>query len=172
MALDFTVVITVRQRFGDNDIEDTGLETDAPFVGAEKDFEFHCPNVDSRQQALLLFQCMGTNGQQSMEINGRPIFGGIPAATELLTLPSGIVSHAQWNGNVMLIEPGVLREDNVLRIQAGEMRLKRRQRAEEKAMKIPVKVIFPLMLCIMPALFVVIMGPAAMNIINVFKQMG
>jgi hypothetical protein len=121
MALDFTVVITVRQRFGDNDIEDTGLETDAPFVGAEKDFEFHCPNVDSRQQALLLFQCMGTNGQQSMEINGRPIFGGIPAATELLTLPSGIVSHAQWNGNVMLIEPGVLREDNVLRIQAGKL---------------------------------------------------
>ena len=121
MALDFTVVITVRQRFGDTDIEDTGLETDAPFVGAEKDFEFHCPNVDSRQQALLLFQCMGTNGQQSMEINGRPIFGGIPAATELLTLPSGIVSHAQWNGNVMLIEPGVLREDNVLRIQAGKL---------------------------------------------------
>jgi hypothetical protein len=121
MALDFTVVITVRQRFGDNDIEDTSLETDAPFVGAEKDFEFHCPNVDSRQQALLLFQCMGTNGQQSMEINGRPIFGGIPAATELLTLPSGIVSHAQWNGNVMLIEPGVLREDNVLRIQAGKL---------------------------------------------------
>ena len=121
MALDFTVVITVRQRFGDNDIEDTGLETDAPFVGAEKDFEFHCHNVDSRQQALLLFQCMGTNGQQSMEINGRPIFGGIPAATELLTLPSGIVSHAQWNGNIMLIEPGVLREDNVLRIQAGKL---------------------------------------------------
>ena len=121
MALDFTVVITVRQRFGDNDIEDAGLETDAPFVGSEKDFEFDCPNVDSRQQAVLLFQCMGTNGQQSMEINGRQIFGGIPAATELVTLPTGIVSHAQWNGNVMLIEPGVLREDNVLRIQSGKL---------------------------------------------------
>ena len=121
MALDFTVVITVRQRFGDNDVEDVGLETDAPFVGSEKDFAFRCPNVDSRQQAVLLFQCMGANGQQSMEINGRPIFGGIPSAVELVTLPNDIVSRAQWNGNVMLIEPGVLREDNVLRIQSGEL---------------------------------------------------
>jgi len=122
MALDFTVVITVRQRFGDNDIEDAGLETDAPFVGSEKNFEFHCPNVDSRQQAVLLFQCMGANGQQSMEINGRQVFGGIPSAVELVTLPNNnFVSRAQWNGNVMLIEPGVLREDNVLRIQSGQL---------------------------------------------------
>jgi len=122
MAIDFTVVITVRQRFGDNDVEDIGLETDAPFVGARKDFEFHCPNVDSRQQAILLFQCMGANGQQSMEINGQQVFGGIPSAVEIATLPNDfIVSRAQWNGNVMLIEPGVLREDNVLRIRSGEL---------------------------------------------------
>lgn len=122
MALDFTVVITVRQRFGDDDIEDAGLETDAPFVGSQKDFEFHCPNVDPRQQAILLFQCQGTDAQQSMSINGRKVFGGIPQAVELATLPNGLtVSHAQWNGNVMLIEPGVLREDNVLRIQAGAL---------------------------------------------------
>ena len=122
MALDFTVVITVRQRFGDDDVEDVGLETEAPFVGSQKDFEFHCPNVDSRQQAILLFQCMGTNAQQTMEINGRQVFGGIPSAVEVATLPNDfIVSRAQWNGNVMLIEPGVLREDNVLRIRAGKL---------------------------------------------------
>jgi hypothetical protein len=122
MALDFTVVITVRQRFGDNDIEDVGLETEAPFVGSQKDFEFHCPNVDSRQQAVLLFQCMGTNAQQSMEINGQQIFGGIPAAFDFLTTPTQeIRTRAEWNGNVMLIQPGVLRENNVLRIRAGEL---------------------------------------------------
>jgi hypothetical protein len=121
MALDFTVVITVRQRFGDNDQEDVGLETEAPFVGKEKEFEFRCPNVDSRQQAILLFQCMGANLQQSLEINDQQIFGGIPAAFEVATLPNQIVSRAQWNGNVMLIHPGVLREDNVLRIRAGEL---------------------------------------------------
>ena len=121
MALDFTVVITVRQRFGDDDNEDFGLETEAPFVGKEKTFEFRCPDVDSRQEAILLFQCMGANLQQRLEINGQEIFGGIPAAFDIAPLPNQIVSLAQWNGNVMLIHPGVLREDNVLRIRASEL---------------------------------------------------
>ena len=53
----------------------------------------------------------------------------------------------------------------VLRTQAAEMRVKRRQRAEEKAMQIPVKVVFPLMFCILPVLFIALLGPAALNII-------
>jgi tight adherence protein C len=58
---------------------------------------------------------------------------------------------------------------DVLRTQAAEMRLKRRQRAEEKAMQIPVKVIFPLILCILPTLFIVLLGPAAMDIVAAFS---
>ncbi|GHE13329.1 type II secretion system F family protein [Klenkia taihuensis] len=53
---------------------------------------------------------------------------------------------------------------DVLKVQAGEMRIKRRQRAEEKAMKVPVKVSFPLMLCILPALLIVVLGPAILSI--------
>ena len=53
---------------------------------------------------------------------------------------------------------------DVLRVQAGEMRLKKSQRTEEQAMKLPVKLVFPLILGIMPALFIVILGPAAINI--------
>ena len=59
---------------------------------------------------------------------------------------------------------------DVLRVQAGEHRMKRRQRAEEQAMKIPVKVIFPLILCILPTLFIILMGPAAIQISRTFSE--
>ena len=56
----------------------------------------------------------------------------------------------------------------VLRVQSGEMRVKRRQRAEEKAQQVPVKITIPLIFCILPTLFVAVMGPAAINIMNNF----
>jgi tight adherence protein C len=59
---------------------------------------------------------------------------------------------------------------NVLRIQAKDMRVKRRQLAEERAMKVPIKVLFPVLFCIFPALFVVILGPAIMRIAEVFAK--
>ncbi|GAA1058358.1 hypothetical protein GCM10017608_33910 [Agromyces luteolus] len=57
---------------------------------------------------------------------------------------------------------------DVLRVQASEMRIKRRQRAEEQAMKVPIKVVFPLVFAILPVLFIVLLYPAVINIIGAF----
>jgi tight adherence protein C len=56
----------------------------------------------------------------------------------------------------------------VLRIQSSEMRTKRRQKAEEKAQKVPVKITVPLIFCILPCLFIAVMGPAVIHIMDSF----
>lgn len=60
----------------------------------------------------------------------------------------------------------------VLREQSNQMRLVRRQLAEEKAQKVPVKILFPMLLCIFPALFIVIIGPGAIRIVQAFSGGG
>lgn len=56
----------------------------------------------------------------------------------------------------------------VLRVQSSEMRLKRRQYAEMKAQQVPVKIMVPLVLCVLPCLFVAVIGPAALELIGFF----
>ncbi|HTH01416.1 MAG TPA: type II secretion system F family protein [Vicinamibacterales bacterium] len=59
-----------------------------------------------------------------------------------------------------------------LRIHAETSRVKRRQNAEERAGKIGVKLVFPLVLFLFPALYIVILGPAVISFVRVFSQVG
>jgi tight adherence protein C len=60
----------------------------------------------------------------------------------------------------------------VLRVQAEQMRIKRRQRAEQQAQAAPIKMMFPLVLFIFPTLFIVILGPAAISIYQTLISKG
>ena len=82
--------------------------------------------------------------------------------TDLPELPSFVSAIVQTEVLGVPIAP-------VLRAQSEEMRVRRRQRAQAQAQKAPVKMLFPMVLCIFPALFVVVLGPAALQIGDAFR---
>lgn len=59
---------------------------------------------------------------------------------------------------------------SVLREQANQMRVKRHSRARELAQKVPVKILGPLLLCFLPGLFIVVLGPAVVNVIGILTN--
>ncbi|MCR8670691.1 type II secretion system F family protein [Agrococcus sp. HG114] len=94
----------------------------------------------------------------------REAFGDLASRTRVSDLRQFVRAVIQADANGISV-------GDVLRTQAAEMRLKRRQRAEMKAQQVPVKVLMPLILCIMPVLFIVIIGPAILSIIETFSSM-
>ena len=96
---------------------------------------------------------------QEMQI-GKSRSQALRAMAERTTVPElqSFVSALVQSGEMGIPVAHVLRE------QAKEMRVRRRQRAEEQAQKVPVKITFPLIFCLFPALMVVILGPGAIEI--------
>lgn len=130
MAMDFTVIQSVRQRFGDSDREDDSpQELEAPFVGLSKDFRFSCPQVDSGQMGVLQFESLGVTAgivqifvpepqrqRNILRINGVDVPGAItPNATTQVS--SRDVQH-YWKTHSLIVPANVLREENVLHIES------------------------------------------------------
>jgi tight adherence protein C len=83
---------------------------------------------------------------------------------------TGVPDLIQFTNAVIQAEAMGSSVGTVLRVQADQLRIKRRQRAEQTAYKAPVKMLFPLVLCIFPTLFIVILGPAIITIMNGFPK--
>jgi tight adherence protein C len=97
---------------------------------------------------------------------------GKPRAEALRDLSerTGVHDLVTFTGAVILADQIGLSIGNVLRLQAEQIRLKRRQLAEELAMKAPVKMLIPMVFFIFPAIFVVLLGPAVIRITSYFLK--
>ncbi|MBL7060645.1 MAG: type II secretion system F family protein [Actinobacteria bacterium] len=101
--------------------------------------------------------------EMQLGFSRKEAFRNLQKRTDVQDLNSFIVSMVQ--ADIFGIPIG-----KVLRTQAVEMRIKRRQQAEEKGIKAPVKLVFPLILCLFPALMTVVLGPAAIRIYYILLE--
>ena len=110
MPTDYKVVEFVPQHFGDEQGTFSDIKPTAIFAGRKKDFTFNCPNVDSDERAVLMFQSRDVDHQNNdLHVNQKDVFGGLPVSPNRDT----------WNGNIMIIGPRQLKATgNVLHIEA------------------------------------------------------
>ena len=119
MGMDYTVIIASRKRFGDNKIEDSDIETEAPFFGLAEEFPFTCPNVNRAQRAVLQFESQGVGNRNVVTINGTDIAGGItPGPVEVDGPQTSTGPMALWKSHCLIVPADLLNDQNVLRIES------------------------------------------------------
>ena len=131
---------------------EAGLGLDAAFQRMTDKLEG--PFADEVSQMLLEVE-MGRPRREALEDIGHR--AGVP---DLLMFVNSVIQAQQLGTNL----------GKVLRAQSYQMRVKRRQRAEETARRMPVKMVFPLVFCTIPALFIIILGPVALTLIGEFSD--
>jgi tight adherence protein C len=133
-----------------------GVSLTAAFQHVTADLRLAHPDLGGElelvQQEMLLGHTAGEAIQK---------FGNRCGLEEVRSLAAVLVQNERFGVSVA----------RALRIHADAMRQQRQQRAEEMAQKAAVKILFPTLLCIFPAIFIVVLGPAAYRILAIFSQM-
>lgn len=155
-------IIRNRQKLIENSLPDVldlltvSVEAGLSFDGALGRLVDNMPGVLASEFGRVLSEMrMGKSRRDALK--DMSIRCGVP---DLTTLVGALIQADELGVSI----------SNVLRVQSAQMRIKRRQRAQEKAMKAPIKMLFPLVLFIFPTIFAVLLGPAVIRIINVFSK--
>lgn len=108
-----------------------------------------------------------------LAITSREIALGVPRSTALTSLAKrcDVDALSTFAGSIAQADRLGMPIAKVLMTQAESVRDARRQRIEEKAAKLPVKILLPIVIFIFPNIFIVLMGPAAMRIMELFAVM-
>ena len=154
---------TIEERRGAmlKDLPDT-LDLLAISVEAGVGFEAALAIVCEHFESPLAEEFSRTLKEMELGLPRREALQNLKKRTEVPELSNFVIALTQADALGMPI-------GRVLKTQATEMRLKRRQWAREKAAKLPVKILFPLILFIFPTVFVIVLGPAATQIGRSFR---
>ena len=131
---------------------DAGLGLNSGFVKLTEEFQMTCPALS-----------------EEFDIVNREMLAGKPRQEALRALAERTGVEDVKSFVAMLIQTEKLGTSlsQSLRVHADSLRTKRRQRAEEAAAKTTIKLVFPLVLLLFPALFIVILGPGVLQVIRV-----
>jgi tight adherence protein C len=133
---------------------EAGISLDAALLRVARDLTYVHPQLAGE----LLVVSRKTNAGMTREEALRGLWDRT-GVEEVRTLVASLVQSEKWGSSA----------SRVLRVSAETLRRKRRHSAEKKAATAPLKMIVPMAIFIFPALFVVILGPAVIQIINGFK---
>lgn len=134
---------------------EAGVSLDAALLRVAK--ELRLPHPDLAHEFLVVNRLTNAGIPRDVALRGLYQRTGV---LDLRSLVSSMIQSEKWGTSIA----------TVLRVSAETLRRKRRQNAERKAKMAPLKMTFPLLLFILPALFTVIMGPAVVQILNEFKK--
>ena len=130
---------------------EAGISLDAAILRVAKELSFSYPDLSSE----LLVVTRKTNAGITREEAIRGLWGRT-GVDDLRSLSTSLIQTEKWGTSIT----------KVLRVAAATLRRKRRQHAEKRVALAPVKMTFPLVTMILPALFIIILGPAVLQVIS------